>query len=131
MDATLISLTPNLVVDDMEATLQFYTHVLGFQLIAAVPETGLANWAMVQRNDVAIMFQTRASLADDMPELGITKGMAGTFFCKVSDVKEVYEKVRKRAIIKVEMRKTFYGMEEFTFVDLNGYYFTFAQEINE
>jgi lactoylglutathione lyase len=131
MNTSLLSLTPNLVVDDMDATLQFYTHVLDFQLIASVPETGLAEWAMVQRNDVALMFQTRASLAEDMPALSVDKGMAGTFFCKVTDVKEVYEKVRTHALIKVEMRKTFYGMDEFTFMDLNGYYFTFAQEVGE
>ena len=131
MHSSLVSLTPNLVVDDMAATLQFYTQVLDFQVIASVPESGLAEWAMVQRNDVALMFQTRASLAEDMPTLAVRKGIAGTFYCKVTDVAEVYEKVRAHALVKVEMRKTFYGMLEFTIEDLNGYYFTFAQEASE
>lgn len=128
---TYISLTPNLIIEDMAATLHFYTEVLDFQVIASVPESGLADWAMLQKDDVMLMFQTVDSIKEDMPTLAIQKGMAGTFYCKVKHVQSLFDKVGQHANIVVPMRKTFYGMLEFTIQDLNGFYLTFAEEIIE
>ena len=36
----LNSLTPNLMVNDVEETVEYYTDVLGFTLLMTVPETG-------------------------------------------------------------------------------------------
>jgi len=128
---TYISLTPNLIVEDMAAALHFYTEVLDFQVIASVPESGLADWAMLQKDEVMLMFQTVDSIKEDMPALAIQKGMAGTFYCKVKHVQSLFDKVGHHAKIVVPMRKTFYGMLEFTVQDLNGFYLTFAEEIIE
>ena len=43
----LNSLTPNLMVNDVEETIEYYTDILGFTLLMTVPETGKLDWAMV------------------------------------------------------------------------------------
>jgi len=51
------SLTPNLMVADVNETIAFYRDVLGFKLIQTVPDEGDFVWASVQYRDVELMFQ--------------------------------------------------------------------------
>jgi len=78
----LKSLTPNLMVNDVEETIEYYTDILGFTLLMTVPETGKLDWAMVKRNDVVIMFQSSKnksssfnpkSVKDNFPVVGDEK----------------------------------------------------------
>jgi uncharacterized glyoxalase superfamily protein PhnB len=131
MSPFLQSITPNLIVHDVNATVSYYKERLGFQLITSVPESGKLNWAMVQRNQVPLMFQSEESLLEDMPELSLTKGGIGTFFIRMTGIEELFVELGGKAEIVVKMRDTFYGMREFTIKDLNGYYLTFAEEIKE
>jgi lactoylglutathione lyase len=129
MTPFLESITPNLIVQDVNATVNYYKDQLGFQLIASVPESGKLNWAMVQRNQVPLMFQSGESLQEDMPELKLTKGGVGTFFIRMTSIKELFNELKGKAEVVVNMRDTFYGMREFTIKDINGYYLTFAEAI--
>lgn len=126
----LESLTPNVIVDDVNQTVEYYTKFLGFALIASVPETGSFNWAMVMRDGVSLMFQSLHSLKEDMPSLQIDKkGSLGTFFVKMKGIEQLHSELLGKVDIASEMRVTFYGMKEFTIRDLNGYFITFAEEI--
>lgn len=123
------SLAPNVIVDDANKAVEFYTNLLGFRLVASVPETGTFNWAMVQRDGVVIMFQTLASIQEDLPSLRIEKkGSLGTFFIRVANLEEYYKQLKGTVEIADDFRTTFYGMKEFTVKDLNGYFLTFAEE---
>ena len=44
MTVALKKLTPNLMVEDVNETVTFYQDVLGFALLASVPEEGQFNW---------------------------------------------------------------------------------------
>ena len=126
----LESLTPNVIVSDVNKTVDYYSHFLGFTLIASVPETGVYNWAMVTREGVNLMFQSLQSLHEDMPTLKIeSKGSIGTFFIKLKGIEQLHTELKDQVEIASGMRVTFYGMKEFTIRDLNGYFLTFAEEI--
>lgn len=128
--ATLRSLTPNLVVEDVNETADYYTKNLGFTLIASVPEAGKLNWAMMIRDGVTLMFQSRESMQEDLPELQISKsGSMGTFFLEVEGIKDIYTQCKGKVKIKSDMRTTFYGKNEFTIEDLNGFFLTFAEDV--
>ena len=123
------SLAPNLVVADVNETVNFYTSVLGFTFITSVPQEGTFHWAMVQRDQVTVMFQTRESLQEDMPALQIgSGGSPGTFFIRIEGVEEYASRLRGTVRMVHDLRTTFYGMKEITIQDLNGYYLTFAEE---
>jgi uncharacterized glyoxalase superfamily protein PhnB len=129
-EITYESLSPNLVVDDVNKAVDYYVQYFGFVQIASVPETGSLNWAMVQAGPVTLMFQSLKSIQEDLPSLDITsQGSHGTFFIRMKGVDDLYQKVKDKVTIAGDMRTTFYGMKEFTIKDLNGYFLTFAEEI--
>lgn len=126
----LETLSPNLVVADVNKAVDFYTQNLGFTFITSVPEKGAYNWAMVMRDGVTMMFQTLPSIQEDLPSLKIeSKGSLGTFFIRMTGIDQLYHDVKNKVEIAADMRTTFYGMKEFTVKDLNGYFITFAEEV--
>lgn len=127
----LRALTPNLMVDDVEKTVKFYTKVLGFQVVMTVPDqkTQKLNWALLNHGPVNIMFQKRESLIEEYSSLiesSIGKGL--TVFIQVADIEFLYETLQDQATIIKDLMVTFYGMKEFAIADCNGYILTFAQQ---
>ena len=131
---TYRSLTPNLMVENVNETLNYYRGVLGFEMISSVPATeeGELAWAMVRKDDVELMFQEEDNLKKDLPELRHEEPGGGfTLFLKMEGINALYDQLYEKADIVDEMRETFYGMREFTIRDVNGYYITFAEPIQE
>jgi len=126
----LNALTPNLMVNDVEETVEYYTDVLGFTLLMTVPETGKLDWAMVKRNEVVIIFQTVKSLSSELPRLqGAKPGGGLTFYIKVDRITEIHEELYNNEVeIISDVESTFYNTIEFSIVDLNGYILTFSEE---
>ena len=104
-------LTPIMCVEAIEPCLQFWTD-LGFEITGTVPGDDGIGFAMLQKNGVEIMYQTRASVAADLP--GITEElMAGatTLFIEVESLDEVLPALEGADVV-MERRQTFYGMDE-------------------
>lgn len=120
-------LTPNLMVDNVNTTVEFYMKNLGFELVVTVPETGQFNWVMMKSGNIEIMFQAAASLGSDLPDMKGRK-VGGTFllYIDVQDIKKLRSSLKSDVSIIKDLQKTFYGTEEFTIRDINGYYLTFA-----
>ena len=132
MTVALKKLTPNLMVEDVNETVAFYKDVLGFALLASVPEEGQFNWAMMKHGGVEIMFQSRASLTGDVPQFeGKAIGGSLTLYIDVEDIKGLYANLQNRVTLLHDMATTFYGTREFTIQDCNGYILTFAQAETE
>ena len=128
----LNSLTPNLMVNDVEETIEYYTDILGFTLLKTVPEVGVIDWAMVKRNNVMLMFQSAKSLKDELPKLKAQKPGGGlTFYIKVDKITELHEELMDNEVeIISDLESTFYDTIEFSIVDINGYILTFSEEKN-
>jgi uncharacterized glyoxalase superfamily protein PhnB len=126
----LNSLTPNLMVNDVEETIEYYTDILGFTLLKTVPEKGNPDWAMVKRNDVILMFQSAKSLKDELPKLKSQKPGGGlTFYIKVDRITELHEELVDNEVeIISDLESTFYDTIEFSIIDNNGYVLTFSEE---
>ena len=124
----LKKLTPNLMVEDVNVTIDFYRDVLGFAVAATVPESGPLDWAMMQRDDVTLMFQARRSLTEEYaPLAGLPVGGSLTFYTEVAGVQELYDALKDQVEIVLDMHDTFYGTREFAFKDRNGYILTFSE----
>lgn len=126
----LNSLTPNLMVNDVEETIEYYTDILGFTLLKTVPEVGVIDWAMVKRNNVMLMFQSAKSLKNELPKLKAQKPGGGlTFYIKVDKITELHEELVDNEVeIIADLESTFYDTLEFSIVDINGYILTFSEE---
>jgi uncharacterized glyoxalase superfamily protein PhnB len=124
----LKKLTPNLMVEDVERTLAFYRDILGFGVVMTLPELAPFDFAIVQRDGVELMFQSRTSLSENVPALtGSLIGASQTFYIEVSGVRDLYKQLREKVEMIVDFHTTFYGTNEFYFRDLNGYILSFSE----
>ena len=123
-------LTPNLMVEDVRHTLTFYQDILNFRVVMTLPETAPFDFAIVQRDGVELMFQSRQSLSENVPALsGSAIGASQTFYIEVAGINELYQQLRDKVEIVVDLHTTFYGTQELYFRDINGYILSFSEAI--
>lgn len=129
---TLKSLTPNLMVDDVDATIAFYRDTLGFTVTATVPDASPYVWASLKSGEVEIMAQARHSLEEELPQLvGKSLGATLTLYIGVDDADALHSAIQGRAtIIKAPMTAP-YGAREFYAQDPNGYILGFSSPLND
>jgi lactoylglutathione lyase len=124
----LKKLTPNLMVESVAETLAFYRERLGFEVVTTLPDQEPFDFAIVKRDGVELMFQSRPSLSDNVPALsGSPIGASQTFYIEVTGIRDLYESLREKVEIVVDFHTTFYGTQEFYFRDLNGYILSFSE----
>ena len=121
------SLSPNIFVENMNETLDFYRSI-GFQLEMTVPETGNDFiWAMVMNGEVTFMFQTFASLGEELPDVNRKSGGSLLFYIKLKKIREFFELIKDKVTVLKPLETTFYGATEFSVLDNNNYVLTFAE----
>jgi len=124
------SITPNLMVENVNKTIQYYKDTLGFELIMSVPRDGGFQWALMGCHDVEIMFQSRTSISREIELLeGSDIGASQTLYISVTGIEELYNRVKEKVEILKELHTTFYGMTEFTMKDINGYILVFSDRL--
>jgi uncharacterized glyoxalase superfamily protein PhnB len=121
------SLSPNIFVKDMNATMAFYKQ-LDFEVIMSVPEKGEYDWVMMKNGEVNFMFQTFKSLSDQLPEINRKDGGSLLFYIKLKGIRGFHDKIKDKAKVIIELNKAFYGATEFSIIDNNGYVLTFAED---
>lgn len=129
MSIQMTKLTPEIMVENVQETLAFYQEVLGFQVVATVPEgTGPYVWAMVKNEGVELMIESRESLSAGLPILQ-GKEIGGTFifYIDVNSVESLLENVKHRVKVVQDMHTTPYGAKEFAILDNNGFILIFAE----
>lgn len=123
------SLTPNMGVKSVNETVKFYTEVLGFKLIVSVPESGEFVFAIIGAGNVTLMFQELGSLKEEYPELNdVPNRGVFTFYVKMKNKNDLYEKVKNTNHLVKAMNVTPYGAEEFAIRDNNGFILTIAED---
>lgn len=104
-------LTPILNVDRIEPCLPFWTG-LGLTLTVSVPHGDALGFAMLQNDDVELMYQTRDSVRDDLAHVDeATLNGISTLYVEVGSLDDVLPALAHAPVV-VERRRTFYGMDE-------------------
>ena len=125
----IASLSPNLMVKNVNKSIEFYCNILGFSLIQTVPENGEPDWGMIEKDGLFIMLQKEESIKQEYPELNSqNSGGALTFYIKISDIQEFYNEIRSHMNVSHEMHKTFYGADEFAITDPDGFILVFSED---
>lgn len=120
-------LTPILLVDRIEPCLPFWTEGLGFSKTAEVPGEGGLVFAMLQKDGIEIMYQTRKSVIDDLPK-GHPLKLDGTtvLYIEVESLDAIRELAKKHTVYSEE-REMFYGATEIGILEPGGHAITFAE----
>jgi uncharacterized glyoxalase superfamily protein PhnB len=130
----LTDVTPNIVVADIDRSIAFYRDVLGFSIVATVPDASPFVFAWVQRGGVSVFLNALSGV--DLPELAARPiGGTATLFLMVeaetpaAGVDALFEQIRHQAKVVMPLKDQFYGMREFGIEDPDGYILFFAQRI--
>lgn len=127
--APMKKLTPVLIVDRVEPAAEFWTGRLGFERTAEVPHEGALGFVILAKDGVEIMYQSRASVAADLPPMA--EGPYRTvLFIEVEDLDEVERAVQGVEIVNPR-RTTFYGMAEIAVREPGGNVVIFAQPVGD
>lgn len=120
-------LTPVILVEEIEPCLPFWVERLGFAKTAEVPEGEKLGFVMLAKDGVQVMYQSRASVAKDVPALAQGEFRPTTgLFVEVSNLKDVIAKM-KGAEVVVPERTTFYGAHELGVREPGGSVVIFAE----
>lgn len=121
-------ITPILLVDEIEPCLAFWER-LGFEKTAEVPHSDRLGFAILEKSGLEIMYQTRASVREDLPVLGDAP-LQGTFlFLEVMDLDATIEDLGDAPVL-FPRRRTFYGMDEIGVREPGGNAVTFAMAVS-
>lgn len=128
MGTWLKRITPILLVDRIEPCLPFW-EAIGFDRTTEVPQGDGLGFVILEKSGLEVMYQTRASVAEDLPALA-DSALGGTFlFIEVMDLDAVIDAIGNVPVI-FPRRKTFYGMEEIGVREPGGNAVTFAMPVS-
>jgi len=128
MPHELKSLTPNLIVSDVERSIRFYRDVLGFAVGLTVPDGAPYVFAIVQSGPVQIFLNAPGPAIEEYPAFK-DRPLGGTLtlFIDVVDITRSHAELQGKVKIVMPLEHKWYGVTEFAFEDPDGYLITFAE----
>jgi uncharacterized glyoxalase superfamily protein PhnB len=122
-------ITPVLFVKEIEPILPFWVERLEFSKAIEVPHGDKLGFVALQKGSTEVMYQTFASLGEDMPLIADAAKKGPTFlYIEVDNLDAVLAALKDAKIAQPE-RTAFYGMREVGFQDPAGHFVTFAQPV--
>jgi uncharacterized glyoxalase superfamily protein PhnB len=123
------SLTPNLIVADVERSLAFYRDILGFTVETTVPDASPYVFAILRSGPVAVYLNAPGPALEEYPVLKDRRiGGTLTLFILVTGIQAAYESLKARVHVVMPLQKKWYGTTEFACTDPDGYVITFAEQ---
>ncbi len=129
---TYKKLTPNLIVDDITWTLEFYRDILKFELLMTISSEDDKKlvWALLKKGQIEIMLQARENISREIPIMKHKEaGGSLTLYIELNGVADLYEQLCEQVVLVEELHTKSYGMREFSIEDCNGFVLTFAERV--
>ena len=121
-------ITPVLFVKEIEPVLPFWVERLGFTKTIEVPHGNRLGFVALQKGTTEVMYQSYASVAEDMPLIAETQKGPTFLYIEVDNLDAVKTALKNAKMVQPE-RTAFYGMREVGFQEPGGHYVTFAQPV--
>ena len=129
MSYELSSLTPNLIVADVERSIAFYRDVLGFTVQTTVPDASPYVFAILRSGSVEVFLNSPGPAFEEYPVLKDRPiGGTLTLFIHITGIQAAYESLKTRVNVVMPLEKKWYGPTEFACTDPDGYVITFAEQ---
>jgi hypothetical protein len=111
-DRPMKKLSPVIFVEAIEPCLGFWVDRLGFTKTIEVPHGEALGFAAVESGAVEVMYQSRASLEDDVPALAEGPfARSGALFIEIESLEAILPKLEGVEVVVPE-RMTSYGARE-------------------
>jgi hypothetical protein len=128
MNTNVTRITAVLFVQEIEPVLPFWVEQLGFTKTIEVPQGNKIGFVALQKGSTEVMYQSYASVAEDMPLIAETRKGPTFLYIEVDNLDAVLNALKSSKIVQPE-RTAFYGMREVGFQEPGGHYVTFAQPL--
>ena len=127
MTRNLVSIRPNFIVKELQASIDFYCERLGFQLDFQGPDGG-PFWAGVSRDGVGIMLKAVASDVPPCPNHTRHEWAPADAHIYSMDPDALFDEFRRRGVSFVrELSFIEEGLWGFSVTDADGYLLVFFQ----
>jgi uncharacterized glyoxalase superfamily protein PhnB len=120
-------ITPVLFVQEVEPCVKFWIERMGFQKTVEVPDGDKLAFAMLQKGNVELMYQSYASADKDVSAVAQEVRKGPTFlYVEVESLDEAITATKGSEVV-MPVRTTFYGSKEIGIKDPAGHMITFAE----
>ena len=124
----LQKLTPNLIVSDVQRSIDFYRDVLEFTVTQTVPDQGPFVFAILQRGGVEVFLNAPEPAHAEYPALADARHRRQPDALHPREGHSpAHEHLKDRVNVVMPLEKKWYGPTEFAFTDPDGYVITFAE----
>lgn len=130
----LNSITPFFIVDDLEATVEFYQSKLGFEVLYKGGGDGIVSdyWVFLGRDRVMIMFKAIAPDVNPQPNSARHEWARWDAYVNVDDPDALYAEFAGRGVkFRQELGDTSDGLRAFEIKDNSGYVLCFGKPISK
>ena len=122
-------LTPLLNVADAAASIDFYTHTLGFSVERQFELDGKVAWARISNGATALMLNQSPGRARRGPREDATSYDDVVLYFDVDDAPKLHRQLSERGLAPGPCERQDYGVHEFTLRDPDGYELAFGSAI--
>ena len=129
----LKNLIPMLNVRDIEASLEFYSSALGFEVVSNPNVIKQWRWATIRAGQTELMLsqtETPPALKQGSDPQQDTHWPA-IFYFYPDDVTRLYADVVARGYKPTALVDTIYGMREFSLTDPDGHMLSFGEDLDD
>jgi len=127
------SITPDLMVEDVESTAEWYERVMDAEVVATLPTDAEADhfWVQVTVDGIPLMFQERRSLEAKLPPLeGTSIGGSVPLYIDIEDAEGRHADLEAAGVDIVKPpHETDFGWRQFAAMDPNGYVLWFGENL--
>jgi uncharacterized glyoxalase superfamily protein PhnB len=128
------SITPDLMVEDIETTVEWYERVFDAEVAATLPNDAETDyfWAQVMLDGCPLMFQERESLETKLPVLeDVPVGGSVPLYIDIEDTEKRHAELEAAgAEIVKPPHETEFGWRQFAATDCNGYVLWFGEKLD-
>ena len=122
----LKKMLPTLMVEDVQASIEFYKTALNFKLTKTIPDTEPFDWVEMKSGPIQIALQPQSVMEFDIPEMqGLKTGSTLEFRVKVDNIDALYAQVKDQVEISQDIQTFYPDTREFRIRDCNGYFWVF------
>lgn len=122
-------LVPMLMCRDTQASVAFYTEVLGFEVRDRMDDVGRSGWASLRRGGTTIMLASPTYIPAGVRVDG--RFPQSLYYIYVSDAAALRASIVAKGVVASELTERFYGMKEFEIVDPEGHVLVFGEDMDE
>lgn len=126
---SITELVPMMMCNDVQATIDFYCDVLGFEVSDRMDNVGASGWASLERGPVRIMLASPTYIPSPQPTNGKLEEVL--FYFYTEDVVQLRNHIDEKGYPVSDFAVRFYQMKEIELIDPEGHVLIFGQDTNE